>query len=79
MREHHYLKCETHYFQSVEKGTKKFEVRKNDRNFKVCDVVHLQETVDGILTGSELPPLEIQYIFRGGKYGLDEDYCIFCW
>ena len=78
-RQHHYLKCETHYYQSIERGIKKFEIRKNDRNFKILDFVHLQESVEGILTGRKLGPLEIQYIFRGGGYGLDPDYCIFNW
>ena len=27
-RQHHYLKCETEYYQAVEKGIKTFEVRK---------------------------------------------------
>jgi len=75
----HYLNIETEYFQAVECGIKKFEIRKNDRNFKTHDMVHLKETVNGVTTGRKLPPLEIQYVFTGGKYGLNPDYCIFCW
>ena len=78
-RQHHYLKTETEYYQQIERGKKKFELRLNDRDFKVGDILHLQESVNGILTRRELPPLEIQYIFYGGKFGLDENYCIINW
>lgn len=78
-RQHHYLKCETEYYQAIERGKKKFEIRKNDRNFKVGDMVHLQEVVDEQFTGRVMPSLEIQYVLQDGKYGLPEGYCIFNW
>ena len=78
-RKHHYLKTETRYYQDIERGVKKFELRKNDRDFQVFDMVYLQEVVDGKFTGRELPPIEIRYILFGGQWGLDKDYCIFCW
>jgi hypothetical protein len=77
--QHHYLKTETEYYQAVDQGIKKFELRKNDRNFIVGDILYLEETVYGIKTGRSLPPLRIQYILYGGKYGLDENYCIINW
>ena len=39
----HYLKTVQPYFSEVEKGTKTFEVRTNDRNFQVGDEVYLRE------------------------------------
>lgn len=81
-RQHHYLKTETQYFQAVEKGEKKFEIRKNDRNFKVYDMVYFQETVNGVQTGRETRPFEIDYVITGkeaGKHGLCQGYCIFNW
>lgn len=39
----HYLKTVQPYFSEVKKGTKTFEVRKNDRNFSVGDEVCLRE------------------------------------
>ena len=78
-RQHHYLKTETKYYQAVEKGLKKFELRKNDRNFQIHDMLYLEETVNGIYTGRKLQPMEIKYILQGGKYGLEEGYCILCW
>ena len=78
-RQHHHLKIETEYYQAVEKGLKKFELRKDDRNFKVYDMLHLEETVNGTYTGRKLSPIEIKYIMRGGKYGLEDGYCIMSW
>ena len=78
-RQHHYLKTETQYYQDIERGKKKFEIRKNDRNFEVGDMLHLEESVNGVKTGRILPPLEIQYILFGGIYGLKQGYCIINW
>ncbi len=78
-RQHHHLKTETEYYQDIEKGLKKFELRKNDRDFKVHDFLYLDETVDAKYTGRTLPPMEIKYILTGGKFGLQDGYCILCW
>lgn len=78
-RQHHDLKCETEYYQLVEAGIKTFELRNDDRNFQVGDYVNLHETVKGVYTGRTWKPLEIKYVLRGGKYGLQEGYCIFNW
>jgi hypothetical protein len=78
-RKHHYLKTESVYFKSIERDEKKFELRKNDRDFKPFDIVHLVEVVNGVTTGRVIGNLEIKYILYGGKYGLPEDYCIFNW
>lgn len=75
-RQHHYLKCETEYYQAVEKGEKTFELRKNDRDYKVYDMIYLKEVVNGVETGRVLPPKEIVYILHGGKWGLEEGFCI---
>ncbi|WP_218683886.1 ASCH/PUA domain-containing protein [Carnobacterium maltaromaticum] len=39
----HELKIEPKYFEAVKDGRKKFEIRKNDRNYKVGDVLILLE------------------------------------
>lgn len=78
-RQHHHLKTETEYYQAVEKGLKKFELRKNDRDFQIGDMLYLEETVNGTYTGRKLLPMEIKYILHGGKYGLEEGSCIVCW
>ena len=75
-KEHHYLKCETYYYQETERNAKLFEVRKNDRNYKVGDMVVLKEVVNGTPTGRSLSPREILFVLNGGQYGLDKDYCV---
>jgi hypothetical protein len=74
---YHKLKCETEYYQAVDRGEKTFELRVNDRDFKIHDWVALLEVVQGMPTGREIGPFEIKYILYGGKYGLAPDYCIF--
>lgn len=76
-RQHHYLKTETQYYQATERCAKKFEVRKNDRDYSVNDFVYLKEVVNGIQTGRVLGPFVIQYILNGGEHGIEKDYCVF--
>ena len=78
-KQHHYLKCEVEFYQAIEKGEKKFELRKNDRDFQKHDIVHLQETMHGEYTGRKMFPIEIKYILVGGMFGLDMEFCIFNW
>lgn len=73
---HHELKTETKYYQAVESGLKTFELRKNDRGFKVGDLVTLVETVNGHATGRRIFAKQIKYILPGGEFGLNEEYCI---
>lgn len=78
-RQHHNLKIKSEYYNAVKEEIKFFEIRKNDRDFKEFDMVTLYEVVKGELTGRELGPFQITYVFEGGKYGLKKGYCIFCW
>jgi len=75
-RQHHTLKTETEYYQAIEKGLKTFELRKNDRDFKVGDMLTLKEVVNGVYTGREIFGKEVKYILSGGKFGLEEGYVI---
>lgn len=70
-----YLKTQIEFFEAVEKGVKTFELRKNDRDFKVNDICIL-EKYDGDECLDEQIAIEISYIFCDGKYGLDKEYCI---
>lgn len=55
---------------------KTFELRLNDRNFKVGDLVTLIEVCNGVKTGRRVFAQEIKYILHGGKFGLPETHCI---
>lgn len=67
----HVLKTASFYFNSIVDGSKTFEVRKNDRNFKVGDKLLLQkfDIMDGGTTfhGPEWEG-EITYILDDPKY-----------
>lgn len=72
----HFLKILPRWFEDVESGKKNFEIRRYDRDFKVGDIICLQEWERGKYTGREIAK-KIQYIYVGdGTYGLSEDYCI---
>ena len=43
MKKVHKLKIESQYFNDILNNKKRFEIRKNDRGFKVGDRVHLIE------------------------------------
>jgi len=73
----HYLKIRPEYYLPVTRGIKQFELRKDDRGYKVGDLVVLQEWDGEKYTGRESFHLQIQYILRDcPEYGLKEGYCI---
>ena len=75
----HELKILPEYFEEVYYGRKRFELRENDRNFKVNDTFVLREYKDGEYTGRYFCEC-ISFILKGCKeYGLSDGYCIFGW
>ena len=69
----HELKLQQPFFDDVYYNRKKFEVRKNDRNYKVGDRLKLIEFP------SENPRYvlkDIEYILEGGQYGIEKDYVV---
>lgn len=73
--ENHEIKTFPHFFQDIISGDKTFEIRINDRDYKINDVLKLREYDRVAYTGRETTVL-ITYIFEGGSFGLDRDYCI---
>jgi ASC-1-like (ASCH) protein len=71
----HHLKTLPEYYRAVEDGIKTFEVRKNDRNFKVGDLLVLQEwdSINGY-SGDECCK-EITYILSDTQF-VKEGYVI---
>ena len=68
----HELKTVQPFFDDVLTGKKKFEVRKNDRNFKVNDELLLREYIPetNSYTGRELQ-MVITYILNNADYCKD--------
>lgn len=52
----HELKLNTAYYDDVKTGLKTFEIRKNDRDFKVGDVLSLTRWSEGTYLKSEKSP-----------------------
>ncbi|UNM95697.1 DUF3850 domain-containing protein [Ignatzschineria rhizosphaerae] len=69
----HYLKVDPIFFKAIQEGKKHFELRKNDRNFKVNDYVILQEFNEK-LTGWSIAA-QINFILEDYA-GLEEGYVI---
>lgn len=81
----HELKTDSEVFKEVFFGRKTFEIRKDDRDFKVGDTLHLRETM---FTGKEMAAgaslrytgreclCRVTHIMRGPCYGLAEGWCI---
>lgn len=64
----HDLKCTSNFFEAVADGSKTFEARRNDRNFKVGDVLRIREFGNMEYTGREVRK-RITYILHGALYG----------
>lgn len=72
----HELKILPEYFEAVKSGDKKFELRKDDRDYKVGDIIVLNEWDGEAYTGERIQ-MKIRYILRDcPEYGLAEGYCI---
>lgn len=83
----HALKCWPRYFNDIASGKKTFEIRLNDRNFKVGDHLVLlefdpggivdddQNTSKPVFSGNTIVT-EVVYIVVGGQFGLAEGYVV---
>ena len=74
----HELKIVPEYFRAVKEGKKTFEIRKNERNFKVGEYIDLREySGDKGYTGNRLC-LKIVYMIESDCFpqGLKDGYCV---
>ena len=80
----HKLKTEPTYFSAVLRGDKTFEIRKNDRNFRLNDEVLLEEFIPKNYYeddkeeeySGKIIHRRISYVLTGGKFGLENGYVI---
>ena len=83
----HKLKTQAEYFEAVQRGEKKFEIRRNDRGYQKGDILKLQKLkagetryyqMDGY--GTDAKPVsidvEVTYILSGGQFGLDSNWVV---
>ena len=82
----HELKIKHEYLIEVDRGRKTFELRKNDRDYKVGDLIHFIDIKDedkdfntwGVEPAIDKDALyKITYVLKDTpQFGLDKDYCI---
>ena len=82
----HELKIKDEYFKEVLRENKTFELRKNDRDYQVGDLIHFIDIKDedkefktwGVEPAIDEDALyKITYVLKDvPEYGLDKDYCI---
>lgn len=81
----HKLKLNQKYFDAVKNGIKTFEVRKNDRDFRIGDTLYLSETKDNgeyVITelGLRVDPIKaiVTYILTRDDFpdGVPEGYVV---
>jgi len=78
----HKLKTHPLYFEKILEGVKNFEIRKNDRDYKICDELILKEYVptafylSGDRYTGRILHRRIDYILYGGQFGIEEGYCV---
>ncbi len=71
----HQLKTLPEFFKDV--GTlKPFEVRKDDRGFKVGDTLWLQEWTEKAGYTGQAKKFNVSYILRGTQWGIMNGYCV---
>lgn len=65
----HDLKCHPHFFAAIAEGKKTFEIRRNDRDYRVGDTLTLREFDPSYgNTGNRLPPVEIVYVMTAEDF-----------
>ena len=76
-RQTHELKLWPACFAAVQSGTKPFDVRENDRNFQVGDVLALREFDPDTeqYTGQNIIRW-VSYVLQGGAFGVQPGWCV---
>ena len=70
----HQIRCGKTFFEEILKGVKPFTLRKDDRNYKVGDILEKMEFDDGKYTGRSIKQ---EVIYKLEDYtGLVDGYCI---
>lgn len=67
----HNIKCDHGPFLDVKAGRKPFEVRKNDRDYRVGDTLRMTDNDTG-----ETLDVVVSYMLPGGQYGIAEGYVV---
>lgn len=72
----HDLKCAAGYYEDVEAGRKTAELRLNDRDFALHDIIRLHEYEYGALTGRTLERRVTHIVWDNNGPWLAPGYCM---
>ena len=73
----HELKTWPAYFKDVKLGIKPFEVRRDDRDFRVGDTLWLREyEPQGRNFTGEFVHKRVTYVLPGGQFGIEEGFVV---
>lgn len=71
----HNLKVSAEYFDSLSDGSKSFEARLNDREFKAGDTLRLSEYKNKTYTGRVIFAT-VTYVLEGKKFGIRKGFVV---
>jgi ParB family chromosome partitioning protein len=73
----HRIKCAVEFYEDLRLDVKKFELRRNDRDYRKGNILIIEEfdVAKGQFTGRSCQR-EVTFILYGPMYGLKEGYCI---
>lgn len=73
----HDLKCWPEFFAAVRDGLKPFEVRKNDRDFRVGDTLRLWEYDPQLdMHTGMFFHRSVTYALNGGQFGVEDGFVV---
>lgn len=72
----HQVKTLKEYYVAIDVGVKTFELRKNDRNYKAGDILHLMEYENNSYTGNQIKFLITYVLENCPQFGLVDGYCV---
>lgn len=72
----HKLKCWPEYYSKIVSGEKTFEVRRDDRGFKVGDALLLMEWSPEMGYSGKQLLVSVTYILPGGNWGIVDNVCV---
>lgn len=71
----HSLKSWPNFFEKIREGVKTFEIRRDDRDFQIGDLLQLQEyDMSRELYSGNFLTMRISYLLRSPHFGLQDGY-----
>lgn len=72
----HILKIKEIYYNHILSGEKTWELRRNDRDFKIGDTLEFVIVENDIIIKASAERFEVVYLFYPDELGIMIDYCI---